>query len=82
MKTGGGIGRRPVEERGNKRQREVEERRREIGGWRRGRIWRREAGDIAQGAPQRALCDVWGRELEIGNSNVPRARWEANGGKR
>ena len=35
MKTGGGIGRRPVEERGNKRKREVEERRREIGGWRR-----------------------------------------------
>ena len=26
-------------------------------------IWRREAGDIAQGAPQRALCDVWRREV-------------------
>ena len=48
----------------------------------RARIWRREAGDIAQGAPQRALCDVWRREVEIGNSKVPRARWEANGGKR
>ena len=35
MKTGGGIGRRPVEERGNRRQREGEERRRGIGGWRR-----------------------------------------------
>ena len=35
MKTGGGIGRRPVEEFWNRRQREVEERRREIGGWRR-----------------------------------------------
>ena len=39
MKTGGGIGRRLVDERGNRRQREVDERRREIGGWRREQVF-------------------------------------------
>ena len=80
MKTGGGIGRRSVEERGNKRQREVEERRREIGGWRRGRIWRREAGDIAQGAPQRALCDVWRRDVGIRNQECGGRKYASGGG--
>ena len=39
-------------------------------------IWRRERGDVAQGAPQRALCDVWRKDAAI------RARRYPEGGRR
>ena len=54
--------------------------RREVGGWRRGAgIWRREAGDVAQGAPQRALCDVWRREVGIWNQESGGRKCESGG---
>ena len=43
-------------------------------------IWRREAGDVAQGAPQRALCDVWRRDVGIRNQECGGRKYESGGG--
>ena len=43
-------------------------------------IWRRGAGDVAQGAPQRALCDVWRREVGIRNQESGGRKNESGGG--
>ena len=62
------------------RRREVGSTQKDIAGRRRGAgIWRRKAGDVAQGAPQRALCDVWRREVGIRNL-VEGRKYEFGGG--
>ena len=54
----------------------------EMGGKRREEVGgqRREAGDVAQGAPQRALCDVWRREVGIRIQESGGRRYESGEG--
>ena len=48
--------------------------------WREAGIWRRELGDIAKGAPQRALCDMWRREVAMRNQKSDGRKYEYAGG--
>ena len=43
-------------------------------------IWRGGAGDVAQGAPQRALCDVWRRKVRIRNQESGGRKYESGEG--